>query len=109
MLIIITILELLALAILSRYLWRKHLERIDRQLRTTLQADWRGTGFDAAPLRPRLAAAVRRDYAAAARTPRDEAVRKPRLLRLARKMISDLAYFRDRPPSEPEPAHTGQS
>ena len=108
MLIVITILEVLALAVLSRYLWRKHLERIDLQLRTTLPADWKGTGFDAAPLRPRLEA-VRRDYTAVASTPRDEAVRKPRLLCLARKMICDLAYFHDRPASEPEPAHTGQS
>ncbi len=105
MLIITTILELVALAVLGRYLWRKHLERLDRPLDSTPEVDWKGTGFDPAPLRSRLEV-VRKDYAAAATNPPDEAVRKPRLVCLARKMICGLGYFRERLSAEPEQAQT---
>jgi hypothetical protein len=114
MLIIETVLELAALCILGRYLWRKHIERLGRQLERTLsRAQWTGVGFDPALLRPRLES-LRQDYTAGLALQVRKAARKPRLVCLARKVICGLSYFRERLPPDPKhdspiPAHRPQS
>jgi len=97
MIIIETILELAALFILGRYLWKKHVERLDQQPERPLDpAEWTGKGFDPTPLRPRLEL-LRHDYTTALAPQAREAARKPRLVRIARKVICGLSYFREHP------------
>lgn len=98
MLLVETILELVALLILSGYLWRKHCARIERRCKQLDSLDWQPTGFDSAPIKPRLEA-VRKDYTVAFGGHLPDSS-KPRLICLARHLVCGLGYFRDRVPPE---------
>ena len=93
--------ELLALLILGRYLWRKHCERIGWKYQAQELHNWRVSGFDASPLRPRLEI-VRKEYTAALGCRHSDTTFKPKLISLARNLVSGLAYFRDRNSRETE-------
>jgi len=97
-----TIIELLALFLLSRYLWRKHLERLHRKLERIIASEPKGIALDPALLRVRLES-VRKDYVAALGEQTRSAARKPRLVSLARRMVCGLGYFRERIPPETQP------
>ncbi len=94
--------ELLALLLLGGYLWRKQCERIGCKYEPRERRDWKGSGFDGSPLRPRLEQ-VRREHSSALGSRRPDTTFKPKLLTVARNLVSGLAYFRDR--SSPETEH----
>lgn len=104
------ILEVAAVAVLAGYLYLKHRQRMRRLYERYDAAEWTGKPIDVTKLKPGVEG-VRRDYLAARPTARGIVFHRG-LLGLARRSITQFAYFHDRESKETSPSgerqrHTG--
>ena len=86
--------ECFALALGGAYLWLKHRDRLRRWVPSNDPKKWTGHGINALELKPRIDN-VRRDYLAARSVAKRVCFHRV-LLRLARRAVSRLGYFRHR-------------
>jgi hypothetical protein len=88
------IIGLVLVAILSAYLYYRHWQRISHEIEPPAERDWIGKGFDPSGIAPKIQT-VRKNYLAEKHRPETHFRRG--LLAFARRAVSHLAFFEERP------------